>query len=76
MISVFQFIYLFFQAQQTSNNRKKSEKKMVKRGGKEENSEEFLDPQTPFAEKKRLSSQMAKQYSPFAVEKSYVLFFF
>ena len=49
---------------------------MVKRGGKEENPEEFLDPPTPFGEKKRISSQMAKQYSPTAVEKSYVLFFF
>ena len=49
---------------------------MVKRGGKEENSEDFLDPETPFGEKKRLSSQRAKQYSPTAVEKSYVLFFF
>uniref|UniRef100_A0A7N2N037 valine--tRNA ligase n=1 Tax=Quercus lobata TaxID=97700 RepID=A0A7N2N037_QUELO len=58
------------QAQQTSTNRKKSEKKMVKRGGKEENSEDFFDPETPFGEKKRLSSQMAKQYSPTAVEKS------
>ena len=49
---------------------------MVKCGGKEENSEDFFDPETPFGEKKRLSSQMAKQYSPTAVEKSYVLFFF
>ena len=49
---------------------------MVKRGVKEENPEEFLDPPTPFGEKKRISSQMAKQYSPTAVEKSYVLFFF
>ena len=49
---------------------------MVKRGGKEENSEEFLDPQTLFGEKKRLFSQMAKQDSPTAVEKLYVLFFF
>ncbi|KAL4597009.1 hypothetical protein ACB092_12G204900 [Castanea dentata] len=48
-----------------------SEKKMVKRGGKEENPEEFLDPPTPFSEKKRISSQMAKQYSPTAVEKSW-----
>ena len=66
----------FFQAQQTSTNRKKSVKKMVKRGGKEENSEDFLDPEIPFGEKKRLYSQMAKQQSPTAVEKSYVLFFF
>nr|XP_023918860.1 valine--tRNA ligase, mitochondrial 1-like [Quercus suber] len=57
------------QAQQASNNQKKSEKKMV--GGKEENPEEFLDPPTPFGEKKRISSQMAKQYSPTAVEKSW-----
>ena len=42
----------------------------------EENSGDFLDPETPFGEKKRLSSQRAKQYSPTAVEKSYVLFFF
>ncbi|KAK9987823.1 hypothetical protein SO802_028062 [Lithocarpus litseifolius] len=35
---------------------------MVKFGGKEENSEDFLDPETPFGEKKRLSSQMAKQW--------------
>ena len=48
---------------------------MVKRGGEEENPEEFLDPPTPFGEKKRISSQLAKQYSPTAVEKSYVLFF-
>ncbi|KAK9993005.1 hypothetical protein SO802_022708 [Lithocarpus litseifolius] len=59
------------QAQQASNNQKKREKKMVKRGGKEENPEEFLDPPTPFGEKKRISSQMAKQYSPTAVEKSW-----
>ena len=49
---------------------------MVKRGVKEDNPEEFLDPPTPFGEKKRIFSQMAKQYSPTAVEKSYVLFFF
>nr|POE89574.1 valine--trna ligase, mitochondrial 1 [Quercus suber] len=59
------------QAQQTSTTRKRSEKKMVKRGGKEETSEDFLDPETPFGKKKRLSSQMAKQYSPTAVEKSW-----
>ncbi|KAK9992988.1 hypothetical protein SO802_022691 [Lithocarpus litseifolius] len=59
------------QAQQASNNQKKSEKKMVKRGGKEEIPDEFLDPPTPFGEKKRISSQMAKQYSPTAVEKSW-----
>ncbi|XP_075649349.1 valine--tRNA ligase, mitochondrial 1-like [Castanea sativa] len=59
------------QAQQASNTQKKSEKKTVKRGGEEENPEEFIDPQTPSGEKKRMSSQMAKQYSPAAVEKSW-----
>ncbi|XP_050251916.1 valine--tRNA ligase, mitochondrial 1-like isoform X2 [Quercus robur] len=59
------------QAQQASNTQKKSEKKTVKRGGEEENSEEFIDPQTPSGEKKRMSSQMAKQYNPAAVEKSW-----
>ncbi|KAL4595270.1 hypothetical protein ACB092_12G079300 [Castanea dentata] len=59
------------QAQQASNTQKKSEKKTVKRGGEEENPKEFIDPQTPSGEKKRMSSQMAKQYSPAAVEKSW-----
>ncbi|GMY07076.1 valine--tRNA ligase, mitochondrial 1 isoform X2 [Fagus crenata] len=59
------------QAQQASNNQKKSEKKTVRRGGEEENPEEFVDPQTPFGEKKIMSHQMAKQYNPSAVEKSW-----
>ena len=67
---------ILFKAQQASNTQKKSEKKSVKRGGEEENSEEFIDPQTPSGEKKRMSSQMAKQYNPAAVEKSYVLFIY
>ncbi|KAJ0247561.1 hypothetical protein HA466_0160050 [Hirschfeldia incana] len=33
--------------------------------------EDFVDPETPLGERKRLSSQMAKQYSPAAVEKSW-----
>ncbi|CAF2254456.1 unnamed protein product [Brassica rapa] len=37
----------------------------------EENPEDFVDPETPLGERKRLSSQMAKQYSPAAVEKSW-----
>lgn len=49
---------------------KKNDKKTVKRGGDEENPEEFVDPDTPFGEKKQMSRQMAKQYSPSAVEKS------
>jgi len=67
---------ILFKAQQASNTQKKSEKKTVKRSGEEENSEEFIDPQTPSGEKKRMSSQMAKQYNPAAVEKSYVLFIY
>ena len=42
-----------------------------------ENPEDFIDPDTPNGRKKLLAPQMAKQYSPSAVEKSYdVLFFF
>ncbi|KAM2975805.1 hypothetical protein FF1_001925 [Malus domestica] len=60
------------QAQQASSSSKKSEKKHVKRSNEgEENPEDFIDPETPFGEKKRMSSQMAKQYSPSAVEKSW-----
>ncbi|XP_048325776.1 valine--tRNA ligase, mitochondrial 1 isoform X1 [Ziziphus jujuba] len=59
------------QAQQASNAPKKSERKNVKRGTEEENLEDFFDPETPFGEKKRMSRQMAKQYSPSAVEKSW-----
>lgn len=58
------------QAQQASNASKKSEKKNVKRNTEEENSEYFVDPETPFGEKKKMSRQMAKQYNPSAVEKS------
>ncbi|XP_024028630.1 valine--tRNA ligase, mitochondrial 1 [Morus notabilis] len=59
------------QAQQASNASKKSEKKNVKRNTEEENSEDFVDPETPFGEKKKMSRQMAKQYNPSAVEKSW-----
>lgn len=52
------------------NAPKKSAKKNAKRGGDEGNPEDFIDPETPLGEKKRLSIQMAKQYSPTAVEKS------
>ncbi|XP_021909857.1 valine--tRNA ligase, mitochondrial 1 isoform X2 [Carica papaya] len=53
------------------NAPKKSAKKNAKRGGDEGNPEDFIDPETPLGEKKRLSIQMAKQYSPTAVEKSW-----
>ncbi|KAG7982619.1 hypothetical protein I3843_04G062200 [Carya illinoinensis] len=59
------------QAQQASIPLKRNDKKTVKRGGNEENPEEFVDPETPFGEKKQMSHQMAKQYSPSAVEKSW-----
>ncbi|KAK6916154.1 Aminoacyl-tRNA synthetase, class Ia [Dillenia turbinata] len=59
------------QAQQVSSNPKKSERKNVKRNADEENSEDFVEPETPCGEKKRLSRQIAKQYNPSAVEKSW-----
>jgi valyl-tRNA synthetase len=40
----------------------------------DENPEDFIDPDTPNGRKKLLAPQMAKQYSPNAVEKSYDLF--
>lgn len=45
----------------------------MKRGGEGENPEDYVDPETPSGEKKRMARQMAKQYSPTAVEKSWVL---
>ncbi|KAG7035615.1 Valine--tRNA ligase, mitochondrial 1 [Cucurbita argyrosperma subsp. argyrosperma] len=62
---------LKLQAQQTSNAPKKSEKKNARRGGDEENAEDFVDPDTPFGNKKLMSQQMSKQYNPSAVEKSW-----
>ncbi|KAM7470344.1 hypothetical protein LguiA_008527 [Lonicera macranthoides] len=60
------------QAQQASNASKTAKKKNVKREtGEEENPDDYVDPETPFGEKKQLSSQMAKQYCPSAVEKSW-----
>ncbi|KAK7256894.1 hypothetical protein RIF29_30453 [Crotalaria pallida] len=61
------------QLQQSSapNASKKSDKKTVRRGAEDENPEDYIDPETPSGVKKRLSHQMAKQYSPAAVEKSW-----
>ncbi|KAM1253883.1 hypothetical protein FF1_041847 [Malus domestica] len=61
------------QAQQaSSSSSKKSEKKHVKRSNQEEeNEEDFIDPETPFGQKKRMSNLMAKEYSPSVVEKSW-----
>ncbi|KAK9292131.1 hypothetical protein L1049_020089 [Liquidambar formosana] len=59
------------QAQQASNAPKRSERKNLKRDAEDENAEDYVDPETPFGEKKQLSCQMAKQYSPSAVENSW-----
>ena len=57
-------------AQQANAGSKKSEKKILKRGNDEdENAADFVDPPTPFGDKKQMSRQMAKQYSPTNVEK-------
>ncbi|XP_058071799.1 valine--tRNA ligase, mitochondrial 1 isoform X2 [Magnolia sinica] len=59
------------QEQKPSNASKKSERKNQKKDAGEENPEDYIDPMTPAGEKKHLSSQMAKQYSPSAVEKAW-----
>lgn len=56
--------------EQGGNSSKKSVKKNVKRDDGEDNAEEFVDPETPLGEKKRMSKQMAKEYNPSSVEKS------
>ncbi|KAK1301620.1 Valine--tRNA ligase [Acorus calamus] len=60
------------QSQQKPSS-KKSEKKNQRRGGgaEEEKPEDFIDPETPNGEKKKLSPVMAKQYSPSTVEKAW-----
>ncbi|CAH8388948.1 unnamed protein product [Eruca vesicaria subsp. sativa] len=50
---------------------KKNRKKSSQRDAPEENPEDFVDPETPVGERKMLSLQMAKQYSPAAVERSW-----
>jgi valyl-tRNA synthetase len=47
---------------------------MRKKGTMDESPDDFTDPETPARHKKRLASQMAKQYNPASVEKSCVLF--
>ncbi|XP_044971413.1 valine--tRNA ligase, mitochondrial 1-like [Hordeum vulgare subsp. vulgare] len=59
------------QVQAAADGAKKSEKKQKKKGATDENPDDFVDPDTPTGQKKRLASQMAKQYSPSAVEKSW-----
>ncbi|XP_028756346.1 valine--tRNA ligase, mitochondrial 1 [Neltuma alba] len=58
------------QEQKPSNASKKSERKNVKRAD-DENPEDYIDPETPSGQRKYMSRQMAKQYSPRAVEKSW-----
>ncbi|KAG2547987.1 hypothetical protein PVAP13_9KG145685, partial [Panicum virgatum] len=50
---------------------KKSDKKLRKKGATDESPEDFIDPETPAGQKKLLAPQMAKQYSPATVEKSW-----
>jgi hypothetical protein len=45
----------------------------VKRGAEDENPADYIDPETPLGDKKQMSRQLAKQYNPTAVEKSWVL---
>ncbi|RLN38650.1 valine--tRNA ligase, mitochondrial 1-like [Panicum miliaceum] len=59
------------QAVSDGGGAKKSDKKLRKKGATDESSEDFIDPETPAGQKKLLASQMAKQYSPAAVEKSW-----
>ncbi|VFQ92059.1 unnamed protein product [Cuscuta campestris] len=59
------------QAQQTSGANKAPKKKNAKRDTGEENPEDFLDPHTPFGQKKQLSRLMAKAFNPSAVEKAW-----
>lgn len=47
----------------------------MKREAEEENPEDYVDPETPLGEKKKLSRQMAKTFSPSAVENSYAMKF-
>ena len=66
--------YLQAQAVPDGGGAKKSDKKLRKKGATDESPEDFIDPETPAGQKKLLAPQMAKQYSPAAVEKSYAAF--
>ena len=66
--------YLQAQAVPDGGGAKKTDKKLRKKGATDESPEDFIDPETPAGQKKLLASQMAKQYSPAAVEKSYAAF--
>lgn len=66
----FEYLTVFFYKAQQGT--KGSKKKNTKREAAEENATDYIDPHTPSGEKKQLSSQMAKQYNPVAVENSWV----
>ncbi|KAK8936168.1 Valine--tRNA ligase [Platanthera zijinensis] len=59
------------QAHKGNDGPKKAEKKNRKKEAEEENLEDFVELATPEGTKKQLSRQMAKQYNPTAVEKSW-----
>ncbi|KAJ7957264.1 Valine--tRNA ligase [Quillaja saponaria] len=57
--------------QRPSNASKKGERRNAKRGAVDENPDDYIDPHTDLGKKKLLSRQMAKDYHPSAVEKSW-----
>ncbi|KAK9047929.1 hypothetical protein SSX86_033109, partial [Deinandra increscens subsp. villosa] len=57
--------------QQGPTTSKASKKKPGMADAVDENPEDFIDPETPSGDKKKLSKQMAKQFSPEAVEKGW-----
>ncbi|KAG6474144.1 hypothetical protein ZIOFF_068068 [Zingiber officinale] len=59
------------QAQKPTDDPKKSDRRQRRRDVDEERTEDFIDPDTPDGQKKQLSRQMAKQYNPSVVEKSW-----
>lgn len=61
----------FLQAQPALDVLKKVEKKHRGKAVEDENPEDFIDQDTPNGQKKLLAPQMANQYCPSTVEKSY-----
>lgn len=57
--------------QKANDGPKKVDRKNRKKDPEDENPDDFAEPATPTGTKKLLSRQMAKQYSPSAVEKSW-----
>lgn len=64
------FVHVMQQQKQEQGGSKKSAKRNLKHDDGEENPDDFVDPETPHGERKRMSKLMAKQYNPTAVEKS------